>query len=89
MAKMICLKISALTKVQIERNIPSDAALAAVLGVSASQVWRAKLSPNDERYNAPGNQFIARVLSAFDEPFEEFFCLEDDCAEAPKESEVK
>lgn len=77
MAKVIRLRVNELTKAQIERGIPSDASLAVVLGVSASQVWRAKLSPNDERHNAPGNHFIAGVIAAFDEPFEKFFYLED------------
>lgn len=77
MKKIIRLRVKALMTAQIERGIPSDALLAVVLGVSSSQVWRAKLSPNDERHNAPGNHFIAGVLDAFDEPFEKFFYLED------------
>lgn len=77
MAKIIRLRINELTKAQIERGIPSDASLAVVLGVSASQVWRAKLSQRDARHNAPGNHFIAGVLAAFDESFEKFFYLDD------------
>lgn len=64
-------------KAQIDRDIPTDAALAKLIGVSPSQVWRAKLPPDDERHNAPGVQFIAGVLGAFDgSPFEKFFFVE-------------
>lgn len=75
--KVIRLKVKELMKAQIDNDIPTDAALAKELGVSPSQVWRAKLPISDERYNSPGVQFIAGVLGAFGGPFERFFYLED------------
>ncbi|MBH0331953.1 hypothetical protein ABH14_19710 [Brevibacillus brevis] len=77
MKKIIHLKVKELMKAQIDKDIPTDAALAKMLGVSPSQVWRAKLPPNDERYNAPGVQFIAGVLGTFDCTFEKFFFVEN------------
>lgn len=77
MKKVIRLKVKDLTKAQIDKDIPTDAALAEAIGVSASQVWRAKLPCNDARHNAPGIQFIAGVMGAFEAPFEVFFYLED------------
>lgn len=76
MRKVIRLKVKELMKAQIDQDIPTDVALARVIGVSPSQVWRAKLPPDDERYNAPGVQFIAGVLGAFDSNFEKFFSVE-------------
>lgn len=64
-------------KAQIDKDISTDADLARTIGVSPSQVWRAKLPPDDDRHNAPGVQFIAGVLGAFDSTFEEFFYVED------------
>lgn len=77
MRKVIRLKVKELMKAQIDKDIPTDAALAKEIGVSPSQVWRAKLSPDDERYNTPGVQFIAGVLGAFDGTFEEYFFVEN------------
>ena len=75
--KIIRLKVKELMKAQIDKDLSSDAELAIKLGVSTSQVWRVKLPPEDERYNTPGNQFIAGVMSTFDGPFERFFYLDD------------
>lgn len=75
--KLIRLKVKELMKAQIDSDIATDAALAKEIGVSPSQVWRAKLPVTDERYNAPGVQFIAGVLGAFGGPFEKFFYIED------------
>ncbi|WP_410769615.1 hypothetical protein [Fontibacillus sp. BL9] len=77
MKKVIRLKVKELMKAQIDNDIPTDSALAKCIGVSPSQVWRAKLPPNDERHNTPGVQFIAGVLGAFDSTFEDFFFVED------------
>lgn len=77
MRKIIRLKVKELMKAQIDRDISTDAALAKRIGVSPSQVWRAKLPPDDGRHNAPGVQFIAGVLGAFESTFEEFFYVED------------
>jgi hypothetical protein len=77
MKKIIRLKVKELMKAQIDKDISTDADLARTIGVSPSQVWRAKLPPDDDRHNAPGVQFIAGVLGAFDSTFEEFFYVED------------
>ncbi|MHB1651422.1 MAG: hypothetical protein ACYCVD_02960 [Desulfitobacteriaceae bacterium] len=75
--KIVRLKTKELMKAQIDENISSDVELAGKLGVSASQVWRVKLPPEDKRHNTPGNQFIAGVMSTFGGPFERFFYLDD------------
>ncbi|MDF2631459.1 MAG: hypothetical protein K0Q85_55 [Caproiciproducens sp.] len=75
--KVIRLKVKELMKAQIDANIPTDAILAERIGVSASQVWRAKLPTNDNRYNAPGNQFIAGVIDALNGRFEDFFYVDE------------
>lgn len=78
--KIVRLKTKELMKAQIDLSIASDSDLASKIGVSTTQVWRVKLSPKDTRYNTPGNQFIAGVMSTFGGPFERFFYLDD----APK-----
>ena len=75
--KVIRLKVKELMKAQIDKDITTDAVLAKKIGVSPSQVWRAKLPINDNRYNAPGTQFIAGVLDTFVQPFENFFYLDE------------
>lgn len=78
MKKVIRLKVNELTKAQIDKDIPTDSALAESIGVSPSQVWRVKLPVSDPRHNTPGVQFIAGVLGAFDATFEDFFYVEGD-----------
>lgn len=73
---IIRLNVKELMKAQIDHDIKTDAELAEKMGISPSQVWRAKLKPTDERYNAPGNHFIAGVLTVFGGPFERFFYIE-------------
>lgn len=65
-----------LKKAAIDHKLETNAQIAEAIGVSVSQLWRATLPPEDERYNAPGKNFIAGVLKAFGEPFERFFFLE-------------
>jgi hypothetical protein len=72
----IRLKPKELMKAAIDMGIGSDTALAATIGVSATQLWRSKLPTDDPRHNAPGATFIAGVLTAFDGTFEQFFFLE-------------
>jgi transcriptional regulator with XRE-family HTH domain len=60
------------------QGLKTDAQIAKVIGISASQLWRATREPSDPNYNAPGQSFIAGVLKAFGEPFERFFFLNDD-----------
>ncbi len=70
------LNVEALEKEQQRRGIVSDTELAASIGVSVTQLWRAKLPVDDPRHNSPGPTFIAGVINAFDGPFEKFFFLE-------------
>ncbi|MBO9596768.1 MAG: hypothetical protein J7559_02935 [Cohnella sp.] len=58
-----------------DRNLNSSTEIAAAIGVSTTQVWRASLSPDDPRYNKPGAEFIAGVVMAFGS-FERFFFLD-------------
>ncbi len=74
---VIRLNTKELMKAQIDLEIKTDADLAAKMGLSPSQISRAKLNPKDDRYSAPGNHFIASVLAVFQEPFEKFFYLEN------------
>lgn len=74
---LIRLNTKELMKATIENDIKNDTELAALIGVSVTQIWRAKLPKDDPRYNAPGTSFIAGVLGAFDGPFERFFFLDE------------
>ncbi len=71
-----------LLKAAIDHNLDTKAQIAEAIGVSSSQLWRATLPLNDPRYNSPGQSFIAGVLKAFGEPFERFFFLEENVANA-------
>ncbi|AFH62235.1 hypothetical protein ACVNS2_16455 [Paenibacillus caseinilyticus] len=73
---LVRLNVEALEDEMQRNNIASDTELAAKLGVSLTQIWRAKLPPEDPRHNYPGAAFIAKVLDAFGGPFEKFFFLE-------------
>ncbi|MFE4524727.1 hypothetical protein ACFRCQ_21905 [Cytobacillus firmus] len=75
MKQTVRLNIEALEKAQKKHGISSDTELAAKLGVSVTQIWRAKLPIDDPRHNSPGPQFIAGVLKAFQGKFEEYFFL--------------
>jgi hypothetical protein len=63
-------------KAAIDKELDTDSKIAAEIGVSVTQLWRARLPINDPRYNSPGSNFIAGVLKTFDGPFERFFFLE-------------
>lgn len=69
------LNVSALEEAQKAEGIENDTQLAAKIGVSVTQVWRAKLPVEDPRHNSPGPAFIAGVIQAFGGPFERFFFL--------------
>lgn len=73
----IRLKTKVLMKAAIDHNLDTDTKLAAAIGVSTTQIWRAKLPFEDPRHNAPGVTFIAGVLSTFEGPFERYFFLDD------------
>ncbi|MBU8567602.1 hypothetical protein KM914_14355 [Virgibacillus pantothenticus] len=74
---VIRLNTKEFMKATLEHEITSDTELAAKIGVSVTQVWRAKLPSDDPRHNTPGTSFIAGVLKAFDGPFERFFFLDE------------
>ncbi|MHB1681209.1 MAG: hypothetical protein ACYCYO_00075 [Bacilli bacterium] len=71
----IQLNVEALKQAKKDKNLETDTQLAAVIGVSLTQLWRVKLPTTDPRHNAPGSSFIAGVILAFG-PFESFFSLE-------------
>ncbi|MFS1514593.1 hypothetical protein VQL36_19500 [Chengkuizengella sp. SCS-71B] len=71
------LNVKELMRAMTEFGIESDVELAAKLGISKTQVWRAKLPINDDRHNSPGPIFIAGVLKAFGGPFERFFVTDE------------
>ncbi|KWW17947.1 hypothetical protein AS888_20770 [Peribacillus simplex] len=71
------LNAKALRIAAIEHNLRTDKQIAEAIGVSSTQLWKATLPINDPRHNTPGPAFIAGVLSAFGEPFERFFFLEE------------
>ncbi len=74
---IIRLKTKEFMKAAIDKDIDTDTELAAAIGVSVTQIWRAKLPFDDPRHNAPGATFIAGVLSAFEGPFERYFFLDE------------
>ncbi|CRF28814.1 Uncharacterised protein [Mycobacterium tuberculosis] len=71
------LKVDALMKAANEKNLVTDTELAAAIGVSSTQIWRAKLPVGHPRHNAPGTSFIAGVLAVFGGPFDRFFFLDE------------
>jgi hypothetical protein len=74
-----------LRKAAIDRDFKTNPQIAKAIGVSVSQFYRSTLPVDDERYNAPGQIFIAGVLKAFGEPFERFFFLDDIVASSQHE----
>lgn len=76
MKQTVRLNIKALEMAQKKHNLSNDTELAATIGVSVTQIWRAKLPVNDPRHNSPGPQFIAGVLKAFKGKFEDYFFLD-------------
>ena len=73
---VVRLNVKEFMKAQIDSEISSDKEVAARIGVSVTQIWRAKLPATDERHNAPGGTFIAGTLLLFGGPFERFFFLD-------------
>jgi hypothetical protein len=73
---IVRLNVKALEQEQVNLDVISDTQLAAIIGVSVTQLWRAKLPVEDPRHNSPGPSFIAGVISAFGGPFEKFFFLD-------------
>lgn len=73
---IIRLNTKEFMKAAIDKDFTTDTEVAAAIGVSVTQIWRAKLPTGDPRHNSPGAGFIAGVLSAFDGPFERYFFLD-------------
>jgi len=72
----IRLNAEKLKEIQIEQAL-NDTELAELIGVSPSTLWRVRLPVEDNRYNAPGEDFIAGVLNAFPNyTFDHFFFLD-------------
>jgi hypothetical protein len=71
------LNVEELEKLQLQKGFNNDTQLAAAIGVSVTQIWRAKLPVEDPRHNSPGPVFIAGVIKAFGVPFEKLFFLDD------------
>lgn len=72
----IRLNSDALMKAAMEHGLENNTQIAAALGVSVTQVWRAMLPVSDPRHNSPGTAFIAGVLTVFGGPFEKFFFVD-------------
>ncbi|MED4783472.1 hypothetical protein [Brevibacillus choshinensis] len=70
------LNVEALELEQKKHGYMNDTQLAAAIGVSVTQLWRAKLPVDDDRHNSPGPAFIGGVINAFGGPFEKYFFLE-------------
>lgn len=81
----IRLNENELKKAAIDYNLETNGQIAEAIGVSVTQLWRATLPVGDSRYNAPGENFIAGVLTVFGGPFERFFFLDKNVANATKQ----
>jgi hypothetical protein len=72
----VLLKQGVLDVMQKEREM-TDQQFAEFVGVSRSQLWRAKLTPTDKRFSL-GQDFIAKILKSFPKySFEDIFFLDD------------
>lgn len=87
MKYVIRLNTSELMKAANEHGLDTDTKLGAAIGVSSTQIWRAKLPPDDPRHNSPGSDFIAGTLAYFKAPFERFFFLEQVIRERSKKAQ--
>ncbi|MGZ0050183.1 hypothetical protein [Brevibacillus gelatini] len=71
----VLLKPGVLDNLQTELKL-TDQEFAEFIGVSRSQLWRAKLPPHDKRFSL-GQDFIAKILNAFSSnTFEDIFFLD-------------
>lgn len=72
----VLLRSGVLDDVQKEMNL-TDQQFAEFIGISRSQLWRAKMPASDKRFSL-GNDFVAAVLNALEgKKFEELFFLGD------------
>jgi hypothetical protein len=72
----VLLRVDKVNKIQKKKDL-NDGEFAYFIGVSRSQLWRAKMSPSDKRFSL-GQDFIAKMLKAFpDCTFEDLFFLND------------
>lgn len=76
MKAKIRLNIDALEAERKKRGWVSNEEFSKVVGCSTTQLWRLTRPVDHESYNAPGADFIAGAMSAFDAPFEKFFFLD-------------
>jgi hypothetical protein len=70
----VLLKPGVLDEVQKDLSM-TDQDFSEHLGVSRSQLWRAKLPPDDKRFSL-GQDFIAKTLTKLKMPFDEVFFLD-------------
>lgn len=71
----VLLKTDILDALQKELGM-TDQEFADYIGISRSQLWRAKMPPRDKRFSL-GQDFIAKTLSRFPQhTFEDIFFLE-------------
>lgn len=83
----VLLKKDVLNKIQEDLKM-TDQEFADYIGVSRSQLWRANMSPKDKRFSL-GNEFVASVLSTFQEKkFEDLFFLGSVSHECYKEEVI-
>ncbi|MEG6521092.1 hypothetical protein [Desulfotomaculum sp. 1211_IL3151] len=74
---VIKLKVTEFNKVA-KSKYKNDLELAAAMGISTTQLWRARLPDNDPRHNDPGKEFVAGTLKALPcMKFEDLFFLAD------------
>nr|WP_221626687.1 hypothetical protein [Cohnella lubricantis] len=83
------MRVDAFIQATVERGLDNNTQIAAALGVSVTQVWRAMLPVTDPRHNSPGTAYIAGVLTVFGGPFERFFFVESSLQACNKKSHVK
>lgn len=70
----VVLKSNVLEQLQQLKNM-TDQEFADFIGISRSQLWRARLNPADRRFSL-GQDFIAKIMRAFPEmTFEDLFFL--------------
>ncbi|MCZ8520162.1 MULTISPECIES: hypothetical protein [Paenibacillus] len=71
----VVLKKNIICELQSESGM-TDQNFAVHIGISRSQLWRAKLPSTDKRFSL-GHDFIAKVLHTFhDKKFEQLFSIE-------------
>lgn len=70
----VLMKPGVLDGVQKKLNM-TDKEFATHIGVSRSQLWRAKLQPDDKRFSL-GQDFIAKTCLSLNKQFDDVFFLD-------------